>query len=173
MQDPSNGATAHAENGTTWHIGGLEPPPGIDLAMVHGRLQELHEVSFACGVELRVPRGDDALSWTTATIISAAIRNQGVVVRHQRRTVNIVAPRGQAGFDRVELNARGPLSIPCWERLAISGVDLAVGNMWLELPDAQLVARTAVEQNGAEMERIQLVGDIHSYWFERWLIADS
>ena len=173
MQDPAKGATAHAENGTIWQIGGLEPPPGVDLAMVRARLLELVAVSSACGIELRVPRGDDAWSWTTATIISTAIRNQGVVVRHQRRIVNLVVPRGHSALDHVELNARGPLSIPCWGRLAISGVDLDVGNTWLELADAQLVARTPVEQDGVEMERFEFVGDTHSYWFERWLVADS
>jgi hypothetical protein len=82
--------------------------------------------------------------------------NEGVVVQLWRRTVDIVVPRGQVpGLEGIALDARGPLSIPCWESLSIGGVELDVGNVWLELPDARLVERTQVERDGAHMERLR------------------
>jgi len=174
MRDLSRGTTVHVENGTTWQIAGLEPPTDLDLKLVRRRVEELHEVASACKVELRVPRGDDTRSWAISAIISSAIRNQGVVVQLWRRTVDIVVPRDQVqGLESIALDACGPLSIPCWESLSIGGVGLDVGNVWLELPDARLVERTQVERDGAHMERLKFVGDLHSYRFERWLTDDS
>lgn len=174
MRDPSRGAMAHAKNGTIWQIAGLQPPADLDLSLVRRRVEELHEVACACGVELRVPRENDARSWTTSAIIASAMRNQGVVVQRRRRTVDILVPRSQvASLDGIALDAQGPLSTLCRDSLSIGGVDLDVGNVWLDLPDARLVGRTQVERNGADMERLEFVGDLFSYRFERWLAADA
>ena len=48
--------------------------------------------------------------------------------------------------------------IPCCESLSIAGIELDVGNLWLELPDAQLVERAQIEQDGADMETAQVRG---------------
>lgn len=174
MRDPSRGAMAHAENGTIWQIAGLQPPADLDLSLVRRRVEELHEVACACGVELRVPRESDARSWTTSAIIASAMRNQGVVVQRRRRTVGILVPQDQAArLNGIALDAQGPLNIPCRESLSIGGIELDVGNVWLELPDARLGGRTQLERDGADIERLEFVGDLYSYRFERWLAADA
>ena len=93
-------------------------------------------------------------------------------MQRQRRTVDILVPQDQAArLDGIALDTQGPLSIPCRESLSIGGVELDVGNVWLELPDARLVGRTQVERDGADMERLEFVGDLYSYRFERWLAS--
>jgi hypothetical protein len=174
MQDASRGASVHTEDGTVWQIAGLQPPPALDLELVRRRVGELHDVSSACGAELRVPRGDDARAWTLSALISSAIRNQGVVVVRRRRTVSILIPLSQAAaLDKDSLAKPGPLSIPCLDSWSIGGVELDIGNVSLHMPDAQLVARELAEGNGEIMERLKFVGDVHSYRFERWLEADT
>jgi len=137
-------------------------------------VEELHGVALACGVDLRVPREDDVLAWKTSSVVSSAIKNQGIVVQGWRRELDVLVPRDQgAALDSVMLNERVPLSIPHWGSLSIGGVELDVGNVWLDMPDALLVARTRIEQDGEEMEQLKFVGELHSYRFERWLKTDA
>jgi hypothetical protein len=99
-----------------------------------------------------------------SALVSSAIRNQGMVVQQRRLTVSILIPVAQAAA----FAAPAPLSLPYWDSWSIGGVEIDVGNVWLDVPDAQLVARTRVEQNGVEMEKLEFVGDLYSYRFERW-----
>jgi len=169
MQDATRGATVQTDDGTIWKVAGLQPPSDLDLPLICSRVAELHDVASACGVELRVPLYDDDQSWEVSALISSAIRNQGVVVQRQRLTVRILSPAGQTpGLDGVPFATPGPLSVPYWESLSIGGVELNVGKVWLDMPDAQFVSRTRVEQDGLEMEQLEFTGDLHSYRFECW-----